>query len=202
MTAPEMTREEYLTEAAYLILDDVLAPHHNQPTPKFRVSVGFPNGRKTKTIAQCFTKEVSADNHNEIFVIPTIDEPLEILAALTHELIHALDNCESGHKNFFAAVARRANLEGKLTATTAGKLLTKQLNEIIKTLPPYAGAKLIINKIKKQQTRMQKARCTNKECNFTFNINKTRTSQVTDATYCVACQNETFIYPTFKESNA
>ena len=39
----------------------------------------------------------SADGINEIFITPKYDKAIDILDTLTHELVHAVDNCEHKH---------------------------------------------------------------------------------------------------------
>ena len=166
-------REAWLTEAAAVISDDIIAPAlpqgHAIPHP-YRVSVGFPPRRRAgnkRTLAVCCVAEASADLHNEIFVTPELADPQQILAALVHELIHQADNCESGHRNFFAQVARRVGLDGKLTATTAGPELAPRLDELAALLGPIPHASLNIDQAApKQSTRMIKVEC--KRCGFHF----------------------------------
>ena len=169
------TREAFLTEAAALCLDDVIMPvveasKFEFERPRFRISVGFPpNNRGGKTIAVCFVREASGDGVNEIFVNPTIDDPLHVLEAVAHELIHAVDNCASGHRNFFAHVARKIGLEGKLTATVAGDKLAATLREHIGLLGDFPHHKMNVNAgRKKGGTRMLKMKCRWDDCGFQF----------------------------------
>ncbi len=192
MTNPTLTldREAWLTEAAELIQAELITPKlpadHIIPH-NFRVSVGFPpNSRASSSrIAVCFKAEASKDNTNEIFITPTIDDSITILAALSHELIHQADNCESGHRNFFAKVARRIGLEGKLTATTAGDEITDYLNTLIDVLGPIPHAKLDVGIAKpKQQTRMIKVYCP--ACAFQFRTTNRHLICI-QLTQCIAC---------------
>lgn len=187
----KLTREEWLTEASYFIIDDIMSdflPEDFEP-PKIRISVGFLSNKATKAIAVCYKKEASTDGTNEIFVTPTMDDTLQILGALTHELIHAMDNCESGHQHFFAKLARQVGLEGKLTATYAGEQLTAKLQDIIDTLGniPHSKLDLTIAK-KKQTTRMVKVTCN--RCDFTFRTTKKHIENIDSAhTTCPACMS-------------
>lgn len=169
-TTPAITdREHWLTEAAQFIIDDLISPHlSEQPQHPFRVSVGFPSGKPSKVLAQCWKAEASADSTNEIFVSPIEDDSAAILASLTHELVHYSDNCESGHKGHFARVARAIGLEGKLTATTAGPELAEQLASYVEILGEIPHAKIDVAKsgVKKQGSRMIKVCC--ERCEFSF----------------------------------
>jgi len=193
----ELDREAWLTEAAQFILDDIIkpqqAPDWQAPYP-FRVSVGYPPRTRanSKIIAVCIVAEASADKHNEIFVSPSLDSSLDILAALSHELVHYADNCESGHKNHFARLARRIGLEGLLTATRPNAALLDALADIISTIGEIPHAKIDLQLAKaKQSTRMVLIKCpTAKEtCGFSYRTSQTNINKITDW-LCPACAIE------------
>jgi hypothetical protein len=161
------TREDYLTEAANLLLDDLLMPicevmGYDYQRPPFRISVGFPpgaRGSKSRASAVCYPRSVSSDGVNEIFVTPEQDDPIKVLGDVAHELIHAIDDCKSGHRNFFAAVARSVGLEGKLTATVPGPELAAALAEYVALLGAYPHHKMDVTQIPKGGTRQLKVEC-------------------------------------------
>ena len=193
---PFDTRESYLTEAAALILDDQIMPaversRFDFPRPTYRVSVGFPkHARSGRVIAQCFSTDASSDGVNEIFVNPEIDEPLRVLDALTHELIHAVDNCESGHRNFFATLARSVGLEGKLTATVAGPALRNALEDYCGLLGGYPHKRMNASTgHKKSSTRMLKLSCS--ECGFVCRTSAKWLGLLDPDARCPVCQHET-----------
>jgi hypothetical protein len=183
----KLDRETWLTECAQFILDDLIAMHATVPTTQFRISIGFPSGRPSKVLAQCWKHEASADGVNEIFVSPTVDDSIEILAALAHELIHFSDNCESGHQNHFARVARAIGLEGKLTATVAGADLATQLSLYVDLLGPIPHAKLdvTLSGKKKQATRMIKVACDC--CEYSHRTTQKHIDSVVDDWFCPVC---------------
>jgi hypothetical protein len=156
-------REAYLTQASALILGDIIAPFIGDRTlPTVRISCGFPPSTRAvnKVIAVCYTKACSTGGVNELFVTPRIDQPMPVLEAVAHELIHACDDCRSGHSGFFAFVARRIGLEGKLTATHAGGKLRAKLQEIADLLGDYPHQRMELRALPKQGTRMLKIACT------------------------------------------
>lgn len=160
------TREGYLQEALSLILDEKIIPATAArgfvyDKPNCRVSLGWPKGsRGGQAIAQCFRRKASSDGVNEIFVTPEIDDPIAVLEALAHEGIHATDDCASGHRNFFAAVARAIGLEGKLTATHAGEELRQYLQTVVDLLGEFPHHKMDVDKgRKKQGIRQLKVQC-------------------------------------------
>lgn len=194
MTNFDLTRENWLNLAAESILDRHLMPIVELPKPSYRVSVGWPvgsRGSKNGTIGQCFVRSVSSDQHNEIFIIPSIDDSLKVLDVLTHELIHAIDDCESGHRGFFAATARKVGLTGKMTATVAGEELAAKLQVIIEELGeiPHAALNYEGGR-KKQTTRNVKVHCINSECGFKFNTSRAQIARMTTYT-CNCCQQNT-----------
>jgi len=186
-------REAWLTEAASMILDEHLLPVVEKlglspSKAPWRVSVGFPpRTRGTRVLAVCTASKASSSGHNEIFVTPSLDDSLEILSALTHELVHQLDDCRSGHRGFFKAVARAAGLDGPLTATHASADLAAYLNTLTDVLGPIPHSSLDLNLAKrKQPTRMLKVQCGS--CGFHFRTSERQLAKldINDAP-CPAC---------------
>ena len=190
MTAPTnplfKDRESWLTEAGNLILDDILTPivlasGYTFDRPQFRISIGFPkHSRGGKAIAVCFIRAASSDGVNEIFINPELDDPIKVMEAMVHELVHAYDDCASGHRNFFATVARKAGLEGPLTSTIAG-------DKLMATMTEYAGL-LGVFPHRKMQLKVS---CDHKGCEFIFRTSQVQLSKLfqegMEAPYCPAC---------------
>lgn len=188
-----LSREDWLTEAAHMIVSDIIAPHMPEgwTMPAFRVTVSEPDSRnKGKTIAKCFNRNISADNTNEIFVSAVLRDSVRILDCVAHELIHALDNLESGHGGEFKRVARAIGLVGPLTATVAGDSLASELRAIVDTLGgdiPHAA--LDITRKPKQAGRNLKVACS-AGCGFRFNTSKKQIAMMADGAgggICPAC---------------
>lgn len=165
MTAKFNTREEWLV-AAVEALRPLFSALTDETLPAVRVSVGWPggNGRKNSVIGQCWSTKVAADSVSQLFISPVLDDAVRVLDVLSHELIHAIDDCESGHKGRFAKIAKALGLTGKMTATVAGDELKAQLEEIAAELGEYPHAALVnpgagAEGPKKQSTRMMKVEC-------------------------------------------
>ena len=80
--------------------------------PEVRVSVGFPStGARSRHIGQCWSTSASADHVNQIFIAPQESDSVEVLDTLTHELVHAIDDCKNGHGEKFKEIALA--VEGK-----------------------------------------------------------------------------------------
>lgn len=140
MATTYKTREEWLTAAA-AHLGDMFA-EIGEELPTVRVSVGWPGGRgnKNSTIGQCWSKEASKDGVCQLFISPVIDDAERVLDVLSHELIHAIDNCESGHRGRFAKIAKAIGLNGPMTATTASDELKIKLAAVSLVLGDYPHA--------------------------------------------------------------
>ena len=179
-----INREEWLTRAVGLLAEQVFAPV-GLTLPPVRVSCSWPGGGSAnKRIGECWTRASSAGAVNEIFISPRIAEPVAALDILTHELIHAIDDCKSGHKAPFTRLARTVGLEGKPTATHAGKALLAQLEAISAALGAYPHDRLQgAGGRTKQTTRMLKWQCD--ECNSIWRMAKLYTAQ-----QCPCCGSE------------
>ena len=134
MTARHATREAWLMEATEQIgevLAEIAGPEVE--TPRVRVSVGFPGGRSTaNVIGQCWHKDAAADGHAHIFIHPALDDAPRVLDVLAHELVHAFDENQSGHKGRFAQWAKALGLTGRMTATVASDDLADSLRALVR----------------------------------------------------------------------
>lgn len=174
------TREAWLVAAVDLM--GVMFREAGESLPRVRVSVGWPGGpgSKNSVIGQCWATRASADAVAQVFISPVLDNPVRILDVLAHELVHAVDDCQSGHRGRFVKIAKAIGLAGKPTATVASPRLQRRLARFAATLGPYPHARIsttgsfIVPKTdpktglpvpgpsdtpKKQGTRMLKAEC-------------------------------------------
>ena len=154
------TREEWPLDAVR-----VLSPLFDQVglalPDDLRVLVGFPRGSR-KAIGQCFAATHAAlDGARHIFISPVLDDPVEVLAVLTHELIHAIDDCRSGHRGEFARMACRIGLVGPMNATSPSAILRQHLTLSAGAVGPYPHRALVGRSVatKTQSTRMIKVVC-------------------------------------------
>ncbi|MEU9058994.1 hypothetical protein AB0D13_08995 [Streptomyces sp. NPDC048430] len=140
----EITREEWLHRAI-----DALRPEFEKiefPLPeKIHISVGFGYGAKRESesiLGQCWSSGASEDGVNHLFISPEMKDESRVLDVLIHELVHAADDCKSGHKGAFTTAAKALGLVGKMTATVASPELAEKLRDLAKTLGPYSHATL------------------------------------------------------------
>jgi hypothetical protein len=173
---PHANRESWL-QAAVDKLSSAIFGVKNFVVPQVRISIGFPSRRglasKHQTIGECWAAKAAADGKSQVFISPTLDNPIEALAVLVHELVHATVGVEHGHKGPFSACAKAVGLEGKMTSTHAGEDLKVRLAGIATGLGDYPHAALNpdLSGKKKQSTRMLKAQCP--QCGYTVRLTKT-----------------------------
>ena len=154
--APMKTREEWLMAAAKLVNS-----RYECEYPKFRASCGPTPG---KSIGSAWRPEASGDKTAEIFISPKLDDPIEVIATLMHELVHVVVGNDAGHRGPFKELALKIGLEGRMTATTASEELKGFIEAVVSELGAYPHAQLTKLQKDKQTTRMIKCMC---ECGFT-----------------------------------
>lgn len=133
--------------------------------PKVSISCGFAStGMRSNHIGQCWNKKSCSQNINQIFISPLLDNPVEILDTIVHELVHAIDNCENGHGKEYKKIALAVGLEGKMRQASAGENLRQKLQSISKRLGNYPHSKLQpLTKLRVHRPR-PKAKCS--ECGY------------------------------------
>jgi hypothetical protein len=132
------TREAWLIAAAELLTEPLNAA--GEEVPPFRVSVGFPGGssNRKKTIGQCWPTTSAADGIAQIFISPIRGEEstVDVLGTLLHEMVHAVDDCSSGHRGEFARIAKAVGFNGKLTQSGNR---TEELNTLLAEVGEQVG---------------------------------------------------------------
>lgn len=154
-------REAWLIDAVKH-LSDLL----EEDVPPVRVSVGWPGGRSRKgvTIGQCWPTAAAEDGVCQIFLSPIRggDRTIDILGTLLHEIIHAVDDCKSGHRGNFARIAKGVGFVPKLTSSDNR---SDELNEALSAIAermgyfPHSAITTLTraaDQPKKQATRMLK----------------------------------------------
>jgi hypothetical protein len=143
--------------------------------PKWVATVGFPSKNalsvKKRVIGQCWHGMVSKDGVVQIFISPVIAEPMEVVATMAHEMIHAILPVGTGHNKPFPSVAKQMGLVGKPTATVAGEEFIKLVEPFIAEAPSFPHSPLQPNpQFKPQGTRLIKAMCS--QCGYNARITK------------------------------
>jgi len=174
------TRESWLNAAATVIRDQFALEFNEHfgsdgedHLSNLLVSAGFPSKMGlTKRIGECWAAEAAGDKvQHHIFINPRLEDPIEVVATLAHEMIHAADNGENGHKGPFVKVARAIGLEGKATATVAGEDFKVFVGKVIAEIGDYPHVKLVaLSVTKKQTTRQLKAQA--ECCGYVIRLTK------------------------------
>lgn len=165
-----MNREQWLTDAIDL-LREIMRDLGDVEVPEVRVSPGFPSrggtSLKKRVLGECWKPSVAKDGVSQIFLNPMMDEPVQILGTLAHELIHAWDKGENGHRGPFVEVAKAIGLTKPWTATSVGEDLKPLLVDISERLGAYPHSPLNPTLVAKktQTTRMIKLLC--EDCGYT-----------------------------------
>jgi len=164
------TREEWLVFVANELRPYYKA-HDCEIPADVRFAIGFTStGYRSNRIGECWSPKASGDKHIEILIKPTESKPEQVAGILAHELIHAWDRCENGHKTPFKHAMKRLGFEGKATQAMPGAdMMAKVIAPILKKAGPLPHAALAAFKMKKKQTtRLLKCECA--ECGYTVRV--------------------------------
>lgn len=153
-------REQWLNNAVTSVRGIFHA--NGYPLPDhIRVSCGFPLTRARslyRKVGDHFAPDASDDATHQIFISPVLDDSVEVLGVLMHELSHAVTG--SAHGTEFKNCVRKVWLEGKPTETKVGAEFRSNFAPILESLGMYPHAKLnVASNYKPQSTRMLKAVC-------------------------------------------
>lgn len=164
---PMMTREAWMLRALPFLkamLKEAGAPDFQDPL----ISMSLPSrgafANRRKRIGECWDKRAAkSGKQSTVLISPVLEEPVEILGVLFHELIHSALGSNKGHGPEFKKIALAAGLTGPMRATTPGPALTKVLEELAKKLGPFKHDPLsnYRSPMKKQTTRMRLYVCDN-----------------------------------------
>jgi hypothetical protein len=148
-------REQWLMEAVQCFRPWFLERKVEIPQ-RVMISCGFPKGaRGGHVIGQCWGANLTNDGTSHMFVCPTLDNPIEVLATTLHECNHAACGLECGHKGEFKRMALSLGLQGKMTATYAAPdtPLYAALEQVAASLGPYPHSKLTPIKKPRKETK-------------------------------------------------
>lgn len=168
-----MTREQWLEKAVKKLTPGFQKKCGVKVPQNIRVSVSYPLGRSPrKVLGQCFDKRMSTGGFIEIVITPTVDDAVEIMGTLAHEMVHAIVGIKCGHKKEFSQCARRFGFLAPWTTTPTPRPLKLEFKRLLSTMPPFPHKKVLLDeKRKKQTTRMIKLHC--EECGFICRASQT-----------------------------
>lgn len=137
----QLYREEWLMEVGRAV-----APLYKTfNMGPYRLTCGWPCrrglSRKGRVLGECHPVEASADGVSEIFISPTIADPIEVSGVVCHELAHVAAGTKAGHKGQFITVCKFIGLtKNKPTSAAPGERLEIRLRKIVESLGPYPHA--------------------------------------------------------------
>ena len=158
------TREQWLQNAVDMV--EPIFKNKGYKIPKIQVSCGFPStGNKTKHIGQCWGRSSTSDGVTQLFISPILDEPVQVLDTLIHELVHAIDDCIHHHGPEFKKIATDVGLQGPMREASAGPWLKEHLIGIAKQLGKYPHSKInLAHSSSKKTGPRPRAKC--KKCGY------------------------------------
>ena len=153
------TREAWLLQATQLLAETLFLPL-GYSVPTVKVSVGYASGGlRSRAIGQCWARKSADDQLNHIFISPTLGSGFEVIDTLTHELVHAVDDCQHKHGKEFKKIALALGLVGPMRSAGAGPVLKPKLEALLLRLPPYPHGKLNASHRRSTTTPPPKACC-------------------------------------------
>lgn len=136
-----VTREEWLKAAVALVNKHVFNDEYE--VSQLQISIGRPKGKALgETVVTDFNKEdVSMDDFfpPTVFISPLIKEPIQILIAITHELIHAYETMSPRHSKAFKQKAEEVGFIDKKTDYQINDALETTLNGVLDLLVSQYG---------------------------------------------------------------
>ena len=164
------TREAWLMAGVERITPIFAARGH--AVPPVRVSIGWSgSGQRSTHIGECWPTSRSTDGINQIFIVPSLDDVVQVLDVLTHELVHAVDDCQHGHGKEFKAIALSVGLKGpRMRSASAGDALKARLTAIAAELGPFPHGALTRRPPRARQPDPPRAKCP--QCDYRLAIPK------------------------------
>ncbi len=166
------TREAWLTSAALGLHPLFESVGHPIIVP-VRLSLGFPSvaplSTKQRRLGECWAVEASSDGHVEMMISPLLDDELEIVGVIAHELGHAVLGPTVGHKRPFATLMDQLGLIGKATSTSPGPRFIEETTALLDSLGPFPHGKLV-PLLKEKKEKVAVYRCVCPRCGYTARV--------------------------------
>lgn len=184
----KVNREQWLQHAVDMIRTHMRVAH-DVAVPLVQVSCSWPGGGSPKKrIGECWPMKASAAGVNEIFISPKLEDPVKVVQVLTHELVHAVDNCQNGHKAAFVKLGKQMGLEGKPTQMEPPEAWARAVvADLVERHGDFPHRKLdkAASGQKKQGTRMLKAECL--DCGSVWRMSA---KHMINVTMCPCCGSD------------
>lgn len=169
--AVSQLREYWLLQAVSFLSGHMVAGGLTLPAAGVRVSCGWPSqggvAARKVVVGQCFPSQLCCDGTPQIFISPRLDDAVQVLGVLLHELIHAAVGCQYGHRKEFSQAARRLGLDGPPTATVVGDTLRPVLAGFVSQVGPYPHAAIRLAPKVRTGSRLRLYEC---QCDPPFKV--------------------------------
>jgi len=165
MVAAAATREQWLNRGVKRLRPLFIKAGHPLP-PKIRVSIGF--GISRRHLGEAWSKDASTGKCFETFIRPDVDNPVEILDTMAHEMVHHATP-GAKHGPVFVQVCNKVGLtEGKARQRHAGSELLKTLEKIATDLGPFPHSALMLPGTRGRVLSgiTKRLRCPDATCNY------------------------------------
>jgi len=140
-----MNREDWLTKVAEELTG--MYSRKGFKLDPWRITCGWPCiralSRKARVIGQCHSNVSSKAGIYELFISPTLENPIEVAGTVAHELVHVAVGTQCGHKGMFIRACRSLGLVGKPTNAGPGDKLKELLDKFLGKLGPYPHQALL-----------------------------------------------------------
>jgi hypothetical protein len=168
-----MNREQWLTEVSEL-LKPVFLLRGVPIKHRYRITCGWPCrfglSIRQRRIGECHSGSVSGDKVSEVFISPTIDDPIVVAGVVCHELIHVAVGTKEGHKGKFRLGCRYLGMTGKMTQAIPGEKL-EEIRKLIEPLGEYPHKAMTVpTKLVARSIPLMKLIC---ECGCVVRISQT-----------------------------
>jgi hypothetical protein len=165
------TREAWLSAAADALRPTFLT-RAGALVPEVRVGVGS-LGRNVTVAGVCFKPDSAEDGVAQVYINPILGDVVEVLACLSHELIHVI-NWDAGHGAPFQKIFKAMGHEGSALSIGVTDEYREELAALAEELGEYPHSKIktetvvtpqgrekirVVGAPKTQTTRMLKIVC-------------------------------------------
>lgn len=135
------TREQWLTKAVSALNTQVF---DDQMPKAWSVTCGQYFGKNANILGTCVDAEVSTNGTTSIFISPALQDPMDVLGTLVHEMIHAVVGVQEKHGGKFKkmAIELEMSMPAKSTLPVPDTVLWTRLERLSAELGPYPHAAL------------------------------------------------------------
>jgi hypothetical protein len=156
----DATRERWLLDAGRRLITEHLEPWE-VGVKDFRISCSWPSRKAlsgaTRRRGECWDPTAVPDAVPQLFISPTMDQPVDVLGVVLHELIHAAGY--KGHGRAFQKIAFGVGFVPPASTTPFGPELEARLHTLAAQLGPYPHVALTALARSRNDSRLRLYEC-------------------------------------------